>query len=97
MTLMKDLVNLQKPELAEEQTYSNADYSHFKKIFALIERDLEHLGVVTKEGSNTAKLVEKLGGDLSYLKTAREALDKLDEAMMDLHMSVGMAVERDRE
>jgi peptidase E len=94
MTLMKDLVNLQKPELAEERKYSNPEYARFKKIFELIERDLEHLDSVTKAGSNTEKLVEKLGGDASYLKTAREALDTLDAAMMDLHMSVGMAVER---
>lgn len=90
MKLMQELMAKQ-PEAVSEGYYSGDDLARFKKIAASVEDKLEALEPLFKDGSNFAKLVEKLGGDMSYFKDAKEAFDKLYDAVHDLHMYTDIA------
>lgn len=97
MKLMQEL--LIKPEQPEQiaEAYFSSDYNKFKRIYNKLDVDLEHLDLCLREGSQFRKIVEKLGGDLAIIKSAKEAADKLYAEMQELDMSVGMAREKNDE
>lgn len=88
MDLMKELITVEPVTVTEAS--SSADTARFEKIWQLIDRDLEHLDTVVHRG-NFEELVKRLGGDPAILNEAKEHFHKLHDALMDLHMSVGMA------
>lgn len=89
MTLMKELLGSQNP--VTEEAASSADFAKFKRIWDIVEKELDHLDLLMKSDSNFSKLVEKLGGDTAILKDAKQSFDKVYDSMMDLHMSIGIA------
>ena len=91
MDLIKELLTTKVEE--EQHVYSDIKYNRFKKILGIVAKELDHLYVITKDGSNFSKLVAELGGDPAIVKEAYEHLKKLDDVMADLEMSVGMAQE----
>lgn len=90
MKLMQELISKQ-PETVSEGYFSGDDLARFKKIASSVEDKLEALEPLFKDGSNFSKLVEKLGGDMSYFRDAKEAFDKLYDAVHDLHMYTDIA------
>lgn len=88
MDLMKELLSSQQ-EVAEEADDAT-QVKRFKQIYAEIESDILRLEKKMMDGSNFYKMVEKLGGDMSYFREAKESLAKVQEALEELHMSVGM-------
>jgi hypothetical protein len=89
MKLIQELMTSQ-PEKVSEGYYSGDDLARFKKIASSVEDKLEALSPIFADGSNFAKLIEKLGGDMSHFKDAKEAFDKLYDTVHDLHMYTDM-------
>jgi hypothetical protein len=94
MDLMKELLTPQGLDEANYHDFSDAKYTRFKKIMNIVDKELDHLYVLAKEGSGFSKLVNELGGDPGILIEARQHLKKLDDVMSDLEMTVGMAQEK---
>ena len=89
MELMKELLNSQVNE--ESPAANHADMVRFKKVWDLIERDLDHLDSILADKSNFSNLVKKMGGDTGWLEAAKKSFKELDNSMMELHKSVGIA------
>lgn len=88
MPLIKEINQLNDSKAIKEGA-SAADIERFKKIWHLVERDIEHLNSVFKDGSSTLKLAERLEGDMMLAKSIKKNLDKLNDMIDDFHMSVG--------
>ena len=85
MKLIKELMILQLEKVSEGY-HAGDDLARFKKIASDIKDKLEELEPVFRDDSNFTKLVEKLSGDKSYFKDAKEAFYKLCDAVHDLRM-----------
>jgi hypothetical protein len=90
MKLMHELMTKAVQEEAEEVKLTSSEITRFKRIWDVVERDLDHLNSVMKEDSNFAKLVEKGGGDVDLFKAAIKSYEQLYDHLNDVHMSVGI-------
>ncbi len=83
-----------KEPIQEVASANTADMERYKKIWELINRDTTHLGNVLQKDSNFSRLVERMGGDVAIIKEAYEHFKKLEDALAELQMSVGIAQEK---
>lgn len=90
MKLMQELITTSKPQV-KEGYFTSSDLERFKKSAVRLEQKLDEIEPMFTEGSNFAKLVEKLGGDMAIFRDAKDAFDKLYRAAEDLHMSTDIA------
>ena len=93
---MQLLQSLIKSGLTEApQVSSNPDAVRmFQHFWNRIDLDLEHLGNALENRSHFTELASKLGAEESEIERAKKAFSELSDALLDLHMSVGIAQEQ---
>ena len=91
MKLMQELMTQQVTEEDEvEASLTTPEIARFKRIWDVIERDLDHLENVMKEDSQFAKLVAKGNGDVKLFQSAIQSFKTLYDQLHDVQMSVGI-------
>ena len=92
MKLIKQLLS-QQPLTQVEESFPNNDFKirAIKRSFNNIEDALEKLDLYLADQSVFTGHVKALGGDAGFLQMAQKQLSDLNQTILDLHMSVGIA------
>ena len=85
MTLMKKLINEENDSFRD-----GVKYARWTKIYNKTEQSLEQLSSVLSRGSVFSRMSKELGGDQHDLDLALDAFNKLEDALMNLHMTIGI-------
>jgi len=78
-------------DLMEENNRGTFEYRAYEKSMSNIGDMLYRLERVLKKDSIFSKKVEKFGGDMKILESARKHLNELSDEIADLEMDVDMA------
>lgn len=78
-------------DLLEENNRGTFEYRTYQKTMSNVGDMLYRLERILKKDSVLSKKVEKFGGDMKILESARNHLDQLSDEIADLEMDVDMA------